>query len=316
MPGKRIEKIEDLPGVGETTAKKLREGGFTSLEAIAVASPGELMDAAGLGESTASKIINAARKATEVGIETAKDILERRKNVIKLTTGSKQLDALLGGGIESQAITEAYGKFASGKTQLALQLAVNVQLPPEKQGLGGACFFIDTENTFRPERIVQMAEAKGLEPENVLENIFVAKAHNADHQMLLAEKANEVIEEHNVKLIVVDSLTSRFRSEFLGRGTLADRQQRLNKHLHVLQKWADLYNIPVFVTNQVMANPGVLFGDPTTPIGGHIVGHHSTFRIYLRKAKNDMRIAKLVDAPYLPEGECLFRVTAEGIIDV
>ena len=316
MTAKKIETIEDLPGVGETTANKLREANFSNLAAIAVASPGELMDAAGLGESTAKKVIDAARGATQVGIETAKDILNRRKNVTKLTTGSKEFDILMGGGIETQAITEAYGKFASGKTQVALQLAVNVQLPPEQGGMNGNCLFIDTENTFRPERIVQMAEGLGLDPDEVLDRIFVAKAHNADHQMLLVDKANEVIEEHNIKIIIVDSLTSRFRSEFLGRGTLSDRQQRLNKHLHMLQKWAELYNIPVFVTNQVMANPGILFGDPTTPIGGHIVGHHSTFRIYLRKSKDDKRIAKLVDAPHLPEGECLFKVTPAGLTDV
>lgn len=313
---KKVENIEDLPGVGETTAKKLVDGGFSSLAAIAVAAPGELMDAAGLGESTAKKIIEAARKASQVGFETALEILERRKNIAKLSTGSTELDTLLGGGVESQSITEAYGKFSSGKTQLALQLAINVQLPEGEGGLGGKCLFIDTENTFRPERAIQMAKGKGMDTDEALKNILVAKAYNADHQMLLVEKANEMIEEHNIKLIVVDSLTSRFRSEFLGRGTLSDRQQRLNKHLHALQKWADLYNFPVFVTNQVMANPGILFGDPTTPIGGHIVGHQATFRLYLRKSKDDKRIAKLVDAPHLPEGECIFRVTENGLEDV
>lgn len=315
MTEKKIKEIGDLPGIGATSAQKLIASGFNSLESMAVASAGELMESAGLGESTAAKAIAAARNALEIGYETATQILKRRSAVSKLTTGSKELDNLLGGGIETQSIIETYGRFASGKTQLALQLAINVQLPKEKGGLEGGCLFIDTENTFRPERVKQIAEAMGLDAKKIMDNIHVARAFNADHQMLLAEKANEMIEEKNIKLIVVDSLTSKFRSEFTGRGTLANRQQKLNRHLHALQKWADLYNIPVYITNQVMANPALMFGDPTTPIGGHIVGHQSTYRIYLRKSKDEKRIARLVDSPHLPEGEIVFKVTPNGIED-
>jgi DNA repair protein RadA len=251
----------------------------------------------------------------EIGYETADQILDRRAKVNRLSTGSKELDTLLGGGVESQAITEAYGRFSSGKSQLAFQLAVNVQLEEGKGGLAGACLFIDTESTFRPERIKQIAEERGLDASSILKNIHVAKAFNADHQMLLIEKANEIIEQKNIKLIIIDSLTSRFRAEFMGRGTLAGRQQKLNKHLHTLQKWADMYNIPVYVTNQVMANPGLMFGDPTTPIGGNIVGHQATYRLYFRKSKDDKRIARLVDSPSMPEAECVFRVTPKGVED-
>lgn len=311
----KITELEDLPGIGETTADKLREAGFKSLESIAVASSSELVEAAGLGDATAKKAIAAARNALEIGIETAAQILERRAGINKLSTGSKEFDQLLDGGLESQAITECYGRFGSSKTQVAFQLAVNVQLPPEQGGLGGSCLFLDTENTFRPERIKQIAETRGLDAGEILKNIHVARAYNADHQMLLADKANEVIEQKNIKIIIVDSLMSKFRSEYIGRGTLADRQQKINKHLHTLQKWADLYNIPVYVTNQVMANPGLLFGDPTTPVGGNIVGHQCTYRIYLRKSKDDKRIARLVDSPSLPDGECIFRVTEKGIED-
>ncbi|MBN3037313.1 MAG: DNA repair and recombination protein RadA [Candidatus Diapherotrites archaeon] len=312
---KELKDIEDLPGIGEVTAQKLREGGFKSLESIAVASAGEIMDASGIGEATAQKAIKAARDSLKMGFETAEEILERRQTIGKLTTGSKALDDLIGGGIETQAITEAYGRFGSSKSQIAFQLAINVQLPPEQGGLGGACLFIDTENTFRPERVVQIAKSKGLDEREVLKNIFVARAVNADHQMLLVDKANEMIEEKNIKLIIVDSLTSKFRSEFVGRGTLADRQQRLNRHMHALQKWAEMYNAAVYVTNQVMANPGLLFGDPTTPIGGNIVGHHSTTRLYLRKSKDDKRIAKLVDSPFMADGECVYRITDKGVED-
>ncbi len=310
------EEISKLPGVGEKTAEKLKECGYTDLMSIAASSAGELASAAGIGEETAGKIIAAARESLKMGFETASLVLKRREEIGRITTGSKALDSLLGGGIETQAITEAYGAFGSGKSQLAHQLAVNVQLPREKGGLNGKAIFIDTEQTFRPERIMEMAKALNLDPKKSLDNILVARAYNSDHQILLAEKAEEYIKEHNVKILIVDSLTSFFRSEYTGRGELASRQQKLNRHLHQLQKIADIYNIAVYVTNQVMSRPDVLFGDPTAPIGGHVLGHQATFRIYLRKSKDVKRIAKLIDSPCLPEGETVFKVVADGIRDI
>lgn len=201
-------------------------------------------------------------------------------------------------------------------TQMGLQLSVNVQLPKEKGGLEGSCLFIDAESTFRPERVKQIAELRGLNSDEVLKNIYVARAVNSDHQMILVEKADEIIEKNNIKLIVVDSLTSLFRTDFLGRSALGERQQRLNKHIHALQKLADRYNLAVYVTNQVMDNPAILFGDPTTPIGGHVLAHAAVFRLYLRRGKEDKRIARLVDSPSMPEGEAVFKVTPKGIEDV
>ncbi len=319
--------LEDLPGVGPATAEKLREAGFNSIETIAVASPGELVAAAEVGEATASKIIAAAREAADVGgFETGDMILERRKHVGKVTTSSKSLDDLLGGGMETQSIVELYGEFGSGKTQVAHQMAVNIQLPLEMGGLNGSAVIIDTENTFRPERIEQMV--KGLppregytwDPAEFLKQIHVARAFNSNHQMLLAESAMELAEklkdsEKPVRLLIVDSVTAHFRAEYVGRGTLADRQQKLNKHLHALMRFADLNNALIMVTNQVMAKPDTFFGDPTKPVGGHVLGHTATFRVYLRKSKGDKRIARLVDSPNLPDGEAVFTVTTEGIKD-
>jgi len=265
--------IEDLPGVGPKGAEKLRAAGYTELMSIAAASPGEISAACDIGELTAQKIILAAREKLDIGFKTAADVMRKREEIGRITTGSKELDKLIGGGVETQAITEAFGPFGSGKSQLGFQLAVNVQLPKEKGGLNGRCLFIDTEATFRPERIMQIAEAAGLDKNKVLKNIFVARAFNADHQIILVEKAGELIKENNIKLIVVDSITSHFRSEFTGRGELASRQQKLNKHIHALQKLADVYNVAVYVTNQVMANPAMMFGDPTTAVGGHIIAH-------------------------------------------
>lgn len=314
---KKITSVQELPGVGETIASKLLDAGYDNLEAIAVSMPVELAEVAGIGEGTASKIINAAREALKMGYETGDEVLERRKTIEYITTGSKELDALLGGkGIETQAIIEAFGKYSSSKTQLAFQLCVNVQLPREQGGLESGVIFIDSENTFRPERIIQMAEARGLDANKVLKNIHYVRSYNSNHQMLSLEKAEDLIKEKNIKLIIIDSLTSAFRSDYVGRGMLFDRQQKLNKHLHLLQKYADLYNIAVYITNQVMDRPDILFGDPTAPVGGNILGHFSTYRLYLRRSKEDRRIAKLVDSPNLPDGECVFRVTEKGLCDV
>jgi len=310
-----VISIEDLPGIGPKGAQKLREAGYTDIMAIAASSSGELAAIADLGEGTAEKVIQAARQHLDLGFKTAVDLMERRKFVGRITTGSKNLNALLGGGIETQSITEVYGQFGSGKSQLAFQLAINVQLPVEEGGLNGKCLYIDTEGTFRPERIEQMAKNRGLDPNKVLKNIFVARAFNSDHQVILAEKAKEVIQQENIRLVVVDSITSLFRSEYTGRGVLAPRQQKLNRHIHSLQKLADVYNLSVFVTNQVMANPGLLFGDPTTATGGHIIAHASTYRVYLRKSKQGKKIARLIDSPNLPEGEAVFTVNENGIED-
>lgn len=308
-------EIEELPGVGEKIAEKLRESGFTSLESIAAASLSELKEV-GLGESSVVKIINAARDNLNMGFETGIDALKKRETVGKITTGSEEFDKLMGGGIETRAICEFYGQFGSGKTQVAHQLAVNVQLPVEEGGLGKSAIYIDTENTFRPERIQSMAEAVGLDPTEVLQNIHVARAYNSDHQILLAEKAGDLAKEYDVGLVVVDSLIAHFRAEYTGRGTLADRQQKINRHLHTLQrKVSDLHNVAVVVTNQVMSKPDVFFADPTAPVGGHVVGHTATFRVYLRRGKGGKRVAKLVDSPSLPDGECMFEVTPEGITD-
>ena len=313
---KKVKNLEDLPGVGEATAEKLRKAGYDSLEKIAASSPYELQEVAEIGVETAKKTISAARDALEMGYETADKILERRKIIGKITTGSKELDNLIGGGVETQAITETFGKFSSGKTQLGFQLSVNVQLPKDKGGLEGSCLLIDAESTFRPERVKQIAEARGLNSDEILKNIHVARAVNTDHQMILVDKADEVIEKNNIKLIVVDSLTSMFRTDFIGRGAYSERQQKLNKHVHALQKLADRYNLAVYITNQVMDNPAILFGDPTTPIGGHVLAHAAVYRLYLRKGKEEKRIARLVDSPSMPEGEAIFKVTTKGIEDV
>jgi len=307
-------KVQDLPGVGAATAEKLESAGFRDMMAIAVATIGELVETAGTSEAVARKMINAARDSMKMGFETGMDVLNKRKLVNKISTGSDNFNALMGGGFETGAITECFGEFGSGKTQIGHILAVNTL----KEDPDAYVVYIDTENTFRPERITQLAEGVGINPEDALNRIMVAKAYNSDHQMLLAEKVDNLITEQkkDVRLVVVDSLTSHFRAEYIGRGTLAERQQKLNRHMHTLAKISSKNNICVYITNQVMAKPDQFFGDPTTSIGGHIVAHASTFRIYLRKGRKGSRVAKLIDAPNLEDGEVVFNVTTPGLQDI
>ena len=308
--------IEDLPGVGPATAEKLREAGFEDLLAIAVMSPPELAEQAELGEAVSSKIISGAKKLANIGgFVSGNALLDRRSRVEKLTSGTSSLDELLGGGFETQAIVEVFGEFGSGKTQIGHQLAVNTILPKESGGFDGEVFYIDTEDTFRPERIAQMAESVGIKPEDALNRIHVARAYNSAHQMLLVDEIKRMSKNIDVKLVIVDSLTSHFRAEYIGRGMLATRQQKLNRHMKELKQIADVQNALVLVTNQVMSKPDAMWGDPTKAIGGHIVGHASSFRLYLRKSKGGRRIARLIDSPNLPEGEAVFTVTSEGLRD-
>jgi len=320
MPSEEAEgkykSIEDLPNMGSSTADKLRELGFHTVESLAMATIRELVQA-GIGEKRAFEIIKAARASSSLSFIRADELIAKRQNILKLTTGSKKLDALLGGGIETQAITEFYGEYGSGKSQIAHQLCVNVQLPVERGGLEGGALYVDTENTFRIERISQMAKHMGLDPQETFRRIILAEAYTSDHQMFLLENADRVIKENNIKLIIIDSLTAHFRSEYIGRESLAERQQKLNQHMHKLIRLARAFNAVAFVTNQVMSSPDVFFGESVRPIGGHIVAHTSHTRIYLRKARRGpVRIARLVSSPYLPEGECVFKITENGIEDV
>ncbi len=309
-------ELEDLPNVGEKTAEKLRDAGFADMMRLATATAKELSVKAEIGEGVAEKVIEAARKAEEIDFETAFDVMERRRDVGRITTGSSGFDELIGGGIETQSITEVYGEFGSGKSQISHELAVTVQLPVEQGGLDSECVFIDTENTFRPERVEQIATGFGLDLDETLSRIHIARAFNSSHQILMAEKVNELIQKgSNIRLLIIDSLTAHFRAEYVGRESLASRQQKLNQHLHTIQNIANTYNVAVFVTNQVQARPDAFFGSPTKAVGGHVLAHAATYRIWLKKGLAGKRIARLVDSPHLPEGEAVYKIENKGIVD-
>jgi len=323
LPETEVEEeleLTSLPGVGPATKQKLNDAGIHSVLDLATAGPMDIAEAVDIDISKAVELNNKARKKLvelkrlEPDFISAADLLKKRKAIDRITTGSKNLDDLLGGGIESWAITEFFGEFGSGKTQICQTLCVTVQLPKGQGGLDAGAVYVDTEGTFRPERIAEIAEARGLKPDDVLEKITVARAYNSSHQELIVRDLGGVIEREKLKLVVLDSAVAHYRAEFVGRGTLAERQQRLNRFMHQLLRTAEVYNVAVVATNQVQAAPDSFFGDPTRPTGGHVVAHTSTYRIYLRKAAKN-RIARMVDSPYHPERDAVFMLDDKGVDD-
>jgi len=310
-----IVDIQDLNGVGPVTANKLREAGYDSISSLAIAPIRELIDKAGLENSVATKISRAARETIQTDFITAKQLYERRKDLQRLSFASSNLDKLLGGGLETQAITEFVGEFGAGKSQICMKLSVITQLPAKDGGLEGKVLFIDTEGTFAAQRVYQMATAMQLDPEKILDGIIYSRVYNSDHQILTVDHAFKICQEEKIKLLVVDSILSHFRGEYIGRESLSERQQRLNSHLHKLLRIAQALNLAVVVTNQVQANPQAFFGDPTRPAGGNILAHASTHRVMLKKASQGLRVAKIIDSPYLPESEAYFQITEKGVED-
>lgn len=309
-------RLEDIKGVGRMTAEKLRKAGVNSVEELAVTPIRELVDKAELSKKSASNLSETARRLMSMSFISAMELWEKRKNMMRCSTGSAALDDMLAGGIETKAMTELVGQYSAGKTQICLKLCAMAQLPPEQGGLGGRALFFDTEGTFSAQRIHQIAQAMELDPESILDGILVSRVYTSDHQILLLDHSFKICREEEIKLVIVDSLISHFRSEYIGRESLAERQQKLNNYLHKLLRLAEVYNLAVVVTNQAQANPNAFFGDPNRPAGGHVMAHACTHRVMLRKSKGAKRIAKVFDSPYIPERECVFRISEKGIEDV
>ena len=309
-----------LEDIGPATRICLQKAGFRSLKDLVIRGATDIASATGISIEKCATMCNKARMMLEdLGIYDkpfvpATVIYERRKSECRISSGSKNLDNLLGGGIETRSITELYGEFGSGKTQICHTLCVTVQKNAQLSRLTGNALYIDTENTFRPERIVSIANARNLNPQPILENIIVAKAYNSSHQEVIIEEAANVIQLHGIRLLVIDSAVSHYRAEFLGRALLSERQQKMNKFLHILLRIAETCSVAVVITNQIQSSPDSLFGDPFRPTGGNIMGHTTTYRIYLKKAGKN-RIARMADSPYHAEREVLFTLNEEGIGD-
>lgn len=314
-------EIQDIEGVGPTTARKLREAGIVSVMDLAVASADELAVDLNSSKETAATFIMAAQRLLresnilEKEFVTAESALEKRKSLMRCSTGSRALDELLLGGIETQAVTEFYGEFGSGKSQVCHTLSAIATQPVEVGGLNGSVIYIDTEGTFRPERLNQIARTREFDPSHVLKNVAVCKVYNSSHLELIIKDLGKYVNDFNAKLVIIDSIISLHRAEFSGRGTLADRQQRLNNLLHKVIRLAEIFNIAVVITNQVQSSPDTFFGDPTKAAGGNVLGHASTYRIYLRKS-GENRTARIIDSPYHPYSDTKFTLNEKGSDDL
>jgi DNA repair protein RadA len=310
-----VVEAGSLEGIASTTLKKLHKAGLVTLESIAVTPPREIVELTGMGADTAMKVSALARLKVDPGFVSATEMLEMRSHMLRCRTGSNELNRILGGGVETGVITELIGEFGSGKTQICYTLSVLAQLPAEEGGLGGRVCVIDTEGTFLPERIVQIAEARGYDSKEILRNILIARAYNSEHQIVLIKNLPQVCQEHDVKLVIVDSMIGHFRGEYIGRATLAERQQKLGNALGNLLRVAEAFNLAVVLTNQVQAKPDTAYGDPNKPAGGHVMAHACTHRMYLRRGRANTRLAQIIDSPYLPEVKVRIAITPAGITD-
>src|SRR5919106_51527 len=280
-------EVQDIDGVGPTTAKKLKEAGIVSVMDLAVTSAEQLAVDINSSKDSAAAFIMAAQKLLresnilEKEFVTADFVLEKRKSMLRCSTGSKSLDELLLGGVETQAVTEFYGEFGSGKSQICHTLCAIAKQPISDGGLDGGVIYIDTEGTFRPERLNQIARARGFDPMSVLKNVAICKVYNSSHLELIIKDLGRYINEFNAKLIIL----------------------------------AEIFNIVIVITNQVQSSPDTFFGDPTKAAGGNVIGHTSTYRIYLRKS-GENRVAKMIDSPYHPYSDTRFTINEKGVDDL
>lgn len=316
------DDVRDLDGVGNKTAKQLKEVGYDDITSLARTNAEKLARRSGLSEGKAESVIDAARKDIRGDSETASfksgdEVKSDQSETRQITTGSEAIDGLLAGGMPTGYVTEAYGQYGSGKTQLGHQLSVNVQRPESEGGLGSQAVYIDTEETFQTDRIEQMARSHGMDADDVLENIHYAAPADSMDQIEVTPKAQKICANNDVGLVVVDSIIAHFRADYTGRGDLAERQQLLNEHLKDLRELASSHNLAVYITNQVNSNPDKMFGDPIEPVGGNVLGHNSSFRLYLkqRSKANQEWDAELVDSPHLPQDKVEYTITDEGVRD-
>jgi len=313
-----ITRLEGTAGISAKDVEKLRGAGFHTVESIAYATLKSLSAIKGISEAKGVKLLAEATKLVPMGFTSATEYHKQRSEIIHLTTGSKELDKLLCGGIETGSITEMFGEFRTGKTQLCHTLCVTCQLPLENGGGEGKALYIDTEGTFRPKRLVSMAEKYGLNPSDVLDNVAYARAYNTDHQTQLLIQASAMLAESRFALVVVDSATALYRTDYSGRGELSARQMHLARFLRSLLRIADEFGVAVVITNQVVAQvdgSAMFQQDPKKPIGGNIMAHASTTRLSLRKGRGNTRVCKIFDSPCLPEAEAIFSINENGIGD-
>lgn len=313
-----IDELKTLPGVGEATAEKIYEGGFYSIMDVAVSSVGSFMESTNISESTAIKIISGARGMVELGnSRTALEMLEDEKDMKRLSTGVKELDLVMEGGLVPGLITQIYAEGGLGKTQWAKTIATIATQPIEDGGFDTNVLYIDTEGTFRPNRVKQIAEARGYDVGKTLSRIHTWTARTTAEQILLVQDKikRKAAELGDCKLVIIDSLMTRFRGEFTGRGKLGERQNLINKHMFDLLSFARANDAVILVTVPVSASPDAFFGGMAIPTGGNIVKHNSAYVLNIRRAKQGKAVLRVDKAPDLPRTEVVAQIKESGMTD-
>ncbi len=309
--------LDQVKGINSRQIKLLQENGISTAEALAMSPNTTVAAIDGLGDKTAKKLIWNARNA--LGMTDFTPAAKIDDNVEYFTTGSAELNRILGGGFQTGKLTEVYGPFKSGKTALAHTISVTVQLPEKKGGINGAVAYVDTENTFSKEKIKRIAKRFELNPKDVLSKIYHARIYSSDHQAQMIQKAETLCKTRGVRLIIIDSLMALLRAEYIGIGKLAPRQAVLNNMIHGLSRIAETYNCAVLLTNQVAVKMMGMFSADDA-IGGNIVAHGCHFRVMFKtkgfSSNNSLkRRAVIVDAPDLPPEEAEFFITGAGVAD-
>lgn len=308
-------------GISKSDIDKLIGAGYSTVASVAHTMSKKLANIRGLSDGKVDKIKAAVKlqMPQASGFMTGLEVARKRKRCVRIGTGSKQLNSILKGGFNTMEISEVYGEFRCGKTQLCHTMCVVAQLPKDMGGAEGKVVYIDTEGTFRPERIQQIAERYGVDPDQALENISVARAYNSEMQKDFADDLMEQFKTDQYRLLIVDSVMACFRIDYTGRAELSERQQELGRFLNKVMMLSEEFNICVLMTNQVQSDPGAsaLFAgvDGRKPIGGHVLAHASTTRILLRKGRGEERVAKIIDSPDCPEKEATYIITNGGISD-
>ncbi|RXK39361.1 meiotic recombinase Dmc1 [Tremella mesenterica] len=315
--GDEHDPFQGYDGINVQDILKLKAAGIVTVLGIAQTPRKNLMKIKGLSEAKVEKIKEVSQKLLPSAFATGLEISERRQNVIYISTGSKAVDTILGGGVSTQSITEVFGEFRTGKTQLCHTLCVSTQMPEDQGGASGKVAYIDTEGTFRPDRIRSVADRFGVDSSMALDNILCARAWSSEQQCeMLVDLAVRFVEDRSYKLLIVDSIMNLFRQDYSGRGELSERQQKLNQFLARLQKLAEEFNLAVVLTNQVQADPGLTSrfaaASSAKPVGGHVLAHASATRMQLRKGRGEERVAKLQDSPDMPEAEATYTLRAGG----
>jgi DNA repair protein RadA len=334
MPSRLKEvTMEEIPDITSDIIEKLKKLNIDSVYQLAVQSPIELAsEYEGTSpnvESASTLIANARKMLIENDVlasefSTADVVLEKRSKLSRYIIGSVNFDRFLNGGFETQAITELVGEYGSGKSQIchticvaANQLIENSRHnDDDKHSATGNIIFIDSENTFRADRVHQIAEQRGLNPLPILEKIYHCTVYSSEHLESVINDLDKSIEQYNAKIVIIDSIISLHRAEFSGRGTLVERQQRLGKMLNKLRRYADIYNIAIVITNQVVSSPDALHPgfDSMKAAGGNIMGHGSTYRIFLKRSGKN-RTAVMQDSPSHAYQRVKFSISENGIQD-